>query len=194
MRHAIEPLTDELDRLAGRARDGDARAFRRLAEAVAPALHRLAWRVLGDTMLAADAVQETLIKAAENLRGYDPGRPVMPWLRRIAGRAALDIRRAELALPRSGLDEAAEVPAPAAGRPDADLATMETRDLLQTLAADLTPRQRTVFAMRDLEDVPTAEIALALDMSESTVRVHLARARERVRDNWLRHQAKEASR
>lgn len=182
---------DELDGLAGRARDGDARAFRRLAEAAAPSLHRLAWRILGDTMLAADVVQETLIKAARSLTTYDPARPVLPWLRRIAGRTALDLRRRETVLPRADLAAAEGLAAPAASRPDAPLEEEETRLLLEQLAADLTARQRAVFVLRDLEDTPTAEIAAALGMSESTVRVHLARAREAVRAAWRRRQKQE---
>lgn len=191
MRHDSGASSDDLDRLAGQARDGNARAFQLLAEAVAPVLHRLAWRILGDGMLAADAVQETLIKVADGLRWYDPARPVMPWLRRIAGRTALDTRRAELALPRASLDEAAELSAPASARPDTTLEADQTRGLLEKLAADLTPRQRNVFVLRDLEDVPTAEIAEMLAMSESTVRVHLARARTTLRAAWRRLEAKE---
>lgn len=176
---------ETLDVLAARARAHSRRAFGELAERASPRIRRLAWRVLGDAELAADVLQDVLIKLLDALPGYDPARPFAPWLDRITVRAAIDLSRTEHRERRVDLDSVAEPGATPADRPDRRLDAQETRDALTRLTAGLPGMQRRVFVLRDLEEWTTAEIAAELGIAESTVRVHLARAREAVRRAWL---------
>lgn len=163
------------------AAGGDRAAFAALCRLVGPRLHRIAWRILGDEDQAADALQETLIKLAEGLHRYDPDRPLWPWLQSIAVRCAIDLQRRERRACGLPLETAGDPAGPPSDRPDHCLEMNEYRALLAHLLEDLTPQQREVFTLRDLADVPAAEVAAALGMSPSTVRVHLARARHRLR-------------
>lgn len=164
---------------------GGGRAFDELARAAGPVAFRLARRVLGDQSLAEDAMQETLMKLADNLDQYDPERPFLPWLARIATRVALDLHRRENVVVRLPLSEIDEMQADDSSRPDEEVEAKDDRQLLERLAEDLSVRQRAVFVLRDLEDFSTIEIANQLGMTSSTVRVHLGRARQKVRARWL---------
>ena len=184
MSHSDE-IPDPLENLAVKAAGGDTDAFRLLAGRLAPRVHHLAWRILADSQLAADAVQEFLIKLVEVLPRFDPGRPFWPWAQRIASRVAIDLARHGKAWLKVPLAAAPEMAGPAQDRPDHLLEVHEERSRLSSLAGELTGRQRAVFVLRDLEDWTTAEIAEHLDLTESTVRVHLARARARLRQGLI---------
>jgi len=174
-------MTVGLDQLARRAGCGDRDAFRRLAEDVAPHAHRLAWRLFGDADLAADAVQEFLIKLHRILDGYDPARPFLPWAMTIAGHAARDVWRREHRDRRAPAELVEGCAAPDRERPDRRAETAQLQGALARAAADMSAAQRRVFVLRDLEGWTTAEIAELMECAESTVRVHLARARNRAR-------------
>ena len=173
---------EQLGNLAAAAARGDDEAFQQLAIRVGPRAHRLAWQILGDSQLAADAVQEFLIKLVGALPGYDSRRPFWPWARVIASRTSVDLLRREKLWLKVPLELVPEMACPAGNRPDHQLEIREEGQRLRDAAVDLSGRQRTIFVLRDLEDWTTAEIAAHLEMAESTVRVHLARARTHLRN------------
>ena len=74
--------------------------------------------------------------------------------------------------------------APRGERPDRAWEGAQLRQRVAAWADELAPRQRAVFALRDLEEWDVADIAVELDMAPSTVRVHLARARAHIRRRW----------
>ena len=66
--------------------------------------------------------------------------------------------------------------------PHAQLEQREVQTILTESLAVLSPREREVFVLRDLEERPTKEVAAALGVGQSTVRSLLAMARRRLRD------------
>ena len=134
-------------------------------------LLRCAKRITGSDADAEEAVAETFLALVRNPRALDHGRDPAPYLRRaVVNRALNQLRRRRRApdpLP-------AALPAPqSAGN---DLAERLRRGL-----ARLTPRQAEVFALRHLEGASTEQVAAALDLSPSTVRVHLHQATRTLR-------------
>lgn len=172
---------ENLNQLAARAAGGEEEAFGLLANRISPRVHRLAWRILADGHLAADGVQEFLIKLVGALPGYDPSRSFWPWAQRMAARVAVDILRREKSWLKVPLELAPVITAQAGDRPDRQLESRQELQRLREATHELSGRQRTIFVLRDLEEWTTAEIAAHLDMAESTVRVHLARARAHLR-------------
>lgn len=82
-----------LDHLIARSRKGDRKAYREfLAEAAIVVRRQLARKIGGDGELE-DIVQEVLIACHEKHHTLDPGRPVGPWLRAIAGYKLIDFWR-----------------------------------------------------------------------------------------------------
>ena len=141
-------------------------------------LRRLCRLMLGDPQEAEDVVQDVFLKAHEAER---LGRSPMDWgawLTRVAVNACRDRRRAggwmRFRLRSTHIDDlplAAETLAPS------DAAVSEdTRRRIWVAFRALPRRQQEVFALRYIEEQPTADVALALGLSPGSVKRHLYRA------------------
>ena len=172
--------------------DGDPRAAlsRALVEE-GDRLYGLAFRVTRDPDLAADAVQEAFASALDHIDGFRG-----EARHRIVFTKSIDLlrrRRREEPLPEQ---EAEKLTAedlrlgrgPSWARPpDELLRGKETRAALEKALGRLTPLQRAVFELKEAEGRPTAEVAEILGTAEPTVRVHLHRARLKLRDLLADH-------
>ena len=132
-----------------------------------PAVVRTAFLVAGDRGAAEDAAQEAFIQLLRHWRKVSRYEQPDAWVRRIALRIA--IRRAKRDKKRLEI-EAAEA---GTSRSGADAAP----DLANVVRA-LPPQQRAAVALFYYEDRPVSEIATVLSCSESTVKVHLHKARK----------------
>jgi len=151
-------------------------------------LFALALRVTRDPDLAADAVQSAFASALESALEFRGEAAVSTWLHRIVYNKAIDQLRArgrEALLPDEpdslSDDDARLASAPSWARPERSLATAELRKALDAAFAALTPLQRAVFEMHEEEGRPTEEVAAVLGLTAGAVRVHLHRARLRLR-------------
>jgi RNA polymerase sigma-70 factor (ECF subfamily) len=64
---------------------------------------------------------------------------------------------------------------------DAESGSATDRRVLQRALGALTEKERAAFVLRDLDGLPTEEVARTLDMSPATVRVHICMARKKMR-------------
>lgn len=154
-------------------------------------LYSMALRVTRDPDLAADAVQEAFATALQRIGDFRGDSAVGTWLHRIVYTKSIDLLRRrgkDAVLPEEderGVvrdEERAPGPSAAWARPaDEILFGQETRDALQKALAELTPTQRMVFELREMEEQSTDEVATILGLPAGTVRVHLHRARLRLR-------------
>jgi RNA polymerase sigma-70 factor (ECF subfamily) len=127
------------------------------------------WRALvgytGDRELASDAMAEAFTRAIHH---QDEIQDLSAWVWRVSFRlAAADLRQRSKA---SGID------------PDDGTVDIEANlpDLVRALR-ELPPKQRLAVVLHDYADRPTREVAEILGSSSATVRVHLSRARRRLR-------------
>lgn len=87
---AVDELAGLLTRVAG----GDRPAFERLYQLTAPKLLAAARRILGNSSVAEDAVQEAYVRIWSRAAGFDPAiASPMAWMATIARHAAIDIVR-----------------------------------------------------------------------------------------------------
>lgn len=152
-------------------------------------------RTTGDLLLAEDAVQEAFARAvAEAARGREPRNPAA-WITTVARRVALDALRRERSARRvapmlAAEAERAESAAAADAEERGDDAVFigdERLDLILLVAhPDLAPETRVALALRHVCGVPTARIADAFLVSETTMAARLTRAKKRVHDSGLR--------
>ena len=154
-------------------------------------LYALALRVTRDADLAADAVQEAFASALEKEGEFRGEARPSTWLHRIVYNKAVDLlrrRKRETALPDEDAETLTEHDlrlshgASWARPPDEILGSAEARRALDAALGTLTPLQRAVFELREVEGRKTEEVAEILDLNPGTVRVHLHRARLRLRD------------
>jgi len=147
-------------------------------------------RMLQDTEDADSATQDTFLKAWQALSRPDsknlddPGK----WLTRIAVNTCLDrlrSRRWQFWRKRpQPEDESAILQLAAATDPNAEDQAFanEIRNRLEGALGKLSLRQRAVFNLRHYEDRSLAEIAEILNLDVGTVKVHLFRATEKLRE------------
>lgn len=162
----------------------DEQAFDELMKRKGRLLLGLATRMVSDREEARDIVQLTFLRAWEHRRRFDERWSPNTWLYRIATNLAIDYLRAaggrrEKAEPvRRHLVEVVRH----RREPDlADLGRREVESILTELAAGLSERQRTVFVLREIEGLSSAEVGEVLGCRESTVRNHLFAARKHLR-------------
>jgi len=160
-------------------------------------LYALALRVTRDPDLAADAVQEAFASALERSDGFRGEAALGTWLHRIVYTKSIDLlrrRSREGQLPEASAQDLAgpeEEPLAGGGSwarpPDEILLGTETRKALERAQEKLSPLQRAVFELKEVEGRATDEVASILGMPAATVRVHLHRARLRLRAQLVDH-------
>jgi RNA polymerase sigma-70 factor (ECF subfamily) len=171
--------------LAAAALGGDEAAFALLLERYRPLLWRVAWRLALDSDDAWDVCQEVVIRVWRALPRYRPGEPFAPWLRVIAVREALRWLRRDRhgphAIPLEAVAEILPIASGPLGHAPDRLAAEDDRRRLATALGALSPQQRTAVTLRFYEEMTLAEIAEAMECSEGTVKQHLFRAMEKLR-------------
>lgn len=169
---------------------GDRAAFSQLVELYSGRLYRLALKLLQNPQDAEDVLQETFIKAFRYIHNFDGRSSVSTWLYRIATNEALmQLRRkhpdtVSIEEPLTDGDEEQE-PLQIVDwccLPEQELLTSETRLRLDEAARRLPETLKTVFLLRDIEDLSTAETAEVLGLTETAVKTRLSRARLRLRE------------
>ncbi|HVF34548.1 MAG TPA: RNA polymerase sigma factor [Candidatus Saccharimonadia bacterium] len=168
------------------ARRGDERAFRRLVEAHARALHSVCYRILGDASAAEDAVQDALVSAFRGLDRFDGRAKFSTWLHRIAVNAAIALLRARR--PESSLggdSDDGDAPPLGDALPAHDPLEQAhgaeiTRRLGVALGA-LSPAERTAFVLRHVEQYPIEEIASVMQSNANACKQTVFRAVQKLR-------------
>ena len=149
--------------------------FRAIIRDYGEDLLRLAFHFVNDWDEAADLTQVTLIKCYRSLKRYDPQRPFRAWLYRI------HLNTCKSAARRAARRRLREVRLDAAADPGAPPPASDDTDLILRHIARLPARQRAAFVLIEIEGLTAHEAAYSLGCSDSTVRVHLARAKQALR-------------
>lgn len=169
-----------------RAQDGDPDAFDVLIDRHQGRLFRIAYLVLGDRQDSEDVVQETLLTGWKRLHLLEDPDAVRPWLAQICSRRATDIarrraRRATDAHRPEDLHRHRD-PSSRADPAHASEVNAQMRALAQVLAT-MDPDLRACWTLREIDGMSYRQIAAALDVTESTARGRIARARTHVIDD-----------
>jgi RNA polymerase sigma-70 factor (ECF subfamily) len=193
------PAADEGDEaLAARAAAGEEPAFETLVSRYEGRVYRLACRLTGDESDARDVLQETFLAAYRGLPAFRGDSRFSTWLYRIASNAAFMHRRArarrpaeslEAFLPRFDADgrhcaEPAELGA--ASRADEVLDRRTLAEKAKVGLDRLPDIYRDAFVLRDLEEMPTSEVAQVLGIEPAALRQRVHRARLMLR-GYLSH-------
>jgi RNA polymerase sigma factor (sigma-70 family) len=132
-------------------------------------IHRTVTLVLHDRDRAEEITQDAFLKLLENWRRVSGYEQPEAWVRRVAIRLA--VRECGRERLRLGKER---------GALRAPVTEAETDPDLARAVATLAPRQRAAVVLHYYEDLPVLEVARVLNVSESTVKQHLMRARSRL--------------
>lgn len=173
--------------LAEKARKGEREALGRLAGALRPLICRWALVMTGDPNDAEDVAQRVLMRMLESIEGFDGRSRVTTWVYRITRNASLDHQRSSRRDRRLAekAKRFARAETPRLEDPLDDIEMERIMRLIRTLLLELPMRQQEAFDLVDLQGLTPKEAAGLLEMNPTTLRVHLLRARRRMRGEML---------
>jgi RNA polymerase sigma-70 factor (ECF subfamily) len=180
--------------LVARARTGDSQAFTDLVNQYERKIYRLAKHITQNDEDAEDVLQDAFLKAYEHLPNFQGNSKFYTWLVRIAVNEALmklRKRRSDRTVP---LDEPVDTGEEMVKReiavwednPEQRYSHEEMQKILDEAVQTLKPDFRTVFTLRDIEELSTEETAEALGISVPAVKSRLLRARLALREKLTR--------
>jgi RNA polymerase sigma-70 factor (ECF subfamily) len=164
----------------------DVTAARALVERHGAAAYGLARHLLHDESAAEDATQEALMRAFAAADSFDPSRGTLrTWLLAIVRHAAFEIlrerRRASAIEPATDAEPLLELGVAAGwgADPEKEATRAEQRELLARALASLSPGDREVLVLRDLEGLSLDEVAriIGVEIAAAKSRLHRARLR-----------------
>ncbi|MGI9018328.1 MAG: sigma-70 family RNA polymerase sigma factor [Euzebya sp.] len=171
-------------------RNGDVDAFDSLYQQHFPALVRFLQGRLRDRATAEDVAQETMIRAMRNIDTFDVSRSLWPWLRRIAGNAAIDIIRAN---GRADALTTALSQMPGQAIHEIDLAddTVAEQDVIRRAMEEVPDRQRRALERCYLEGWRPTDVAGQFGVGSNAFEQLLHRARGNLRKAYRNQEGHE---
>jgi RNA polymerase sigma-70 factor (ECF subfamily) len=181
--------SDNTALLVRRAKKGDQSAFTELVELYSERIFNLALRILKNSDDASDVLQETFTAVYEKIDSFDGRSNFFTWLYRIATNFSLMKLRKDKRTIYTDKDMEEQFDNPDKVQihewrdlPLKDMLNDEFRKKLEN-AIDLLPEiYRSVFILRDLEEMSIKETSKILGITESNVKIRLKRARVYLRE------------
>ena len=161
-------------------RDGNKEAFRWLVQQHQRLVFSLALKMLADEEEAKDVVQETFIRVWQRIGDYNPQKPFTTWLYTIASRLCLDhLKQMRRILP---LPEDESVLHRFANDEQQTLENSEWVAIVRMLAEGLSPKQKLVFTLCQMEGLPSSEVEQITGLDAKQVKSNLYVARQTIRE------------
>jgi RNA polymerase sigma-70 factor (ECF subfamily) len=177
-------MTDE--EVVQRVRDGETALFEVLMRRYNQRIYRTSRSILGNDGEAEDVTQDAYIRSYMHLDQFDGRAKFSTWLTKIAVHESLARLRKRQRLVEidaaSGSTEEAMNLESKAPSPEQEVLTQTWKVVLEAAIDRLPQTYRSVFMLREVEQLDTAETAMCLDISEGSVKVRLHRARVLLRN------------
>ncbi len=181
--------------LVERAKAGDTAAFEQLVRQYDRQIYRTALHITQNREDAEDITQDVFFKAFQKLEQFQGNSKFSTWLVRIAVNESLMRLRRRKTSRTVSMDQDVETEEGAIPRdfaewrpnPEQIFSQSELGDILRKTIAGLPPGFRTVFTLRDIENLSTEETAEALGLSVPAVKSRLLRARLQLRERLSRY-------
>ncbi len=183
-----EPVDE--NRVLERVLAGDADAFGYFVRAYQRRVYGMALRFLRDPGEAECVAQESFLKAYQALGDFRGGSTFETWITRIAINGCRDrLKRKRLVVyfhQAAAPDPDGDDPEDRAPSPDPSperlLHAKQIQERIRQAVGDLSPRQQAVFVLKHMEERSIPEIANLLGLDSGTVKSHLFRAANKVRE------------
>ena len=179
---AAAPIALSDGEVVARVLAGDTSLFEILMRRYNQRLFRVARGILADDAEAEDVMQEAYLRAFRELASFRGEALFSTWLTRIACHEALARAQKRRRLVPIGGGESPEPPADSPG-PDRNLENRELQLLLRQAVEVLPDPLRSVFTLREIENLSTEETAELLGLTVENVRVRLHRAKRALRQS-----------
>jgi RNA polymerase sigma-70 factor (ECF subfamily) len=154
-----------------------------------PFAFSVAFRMLGDETQASDIVQESMVKMWKTIRNLKSADSFKSYLYRIVINKCYDELRKRKKNPEFKADERtwALIADKVSENPSIELENDETARIISLLTEKLSPKQKAVFILSDLEEMTSEEISEITSMSKTNVKANLYYARKRIGEMIEKH-------
>ena len=187
-------MSDEESLLVARAKQGDRAAFTQLVSRYSRKIFSLARHMTQNQEDAEDILQEVFLKAYTHLDSFAGNSKFYTWIVRIAVNESLmklrkrkSDRTVSLDEPVDGDEEMVREVAVWEETPEMRYSQDELRTILDDAIGSLAPIYRSVFHLRDVDELSTEETAEALGLTVPAVKSRLLRARLQLREKLTQH-------
>jgi RNA polymerase sigma-70 factor, ECF subfamily len=163
-------------------RNGNLQNFRKLIGISSPFAFSVAFRMLGDEETAKDIVQETMITIWSKLKKIKSAESYKTWLYRIVVNKCYDQMRRRKAQKEITADDKtwALLSNHTSEEAPSALENRETAMIIGLLTEKLSPKQKSVFILSDLEEMTPDEISEITGMSRKNIKANLHYARKNI--------------
>lgn len=181
----MDTVSDE--QLVERVRRGETELYELLMRRYNQRLYRVATSVLRNPGEAEDVVQEAFVRAYTHLDQFLGTAKFSTWLTKIAFYESLARLRQRNRLSNDSASEGQEKPGIIEGLtssmpgPEALVIEKQAVEILEDAVDGLPDNLRSVFVMREIEEMSTAETAECLGLTEAAAKIRLHRARKLLR-------------
>jgi len=169
-------------KLIEECKKGDLSAFRIVIREASPFVFSVAFRILSDQELAKDMVQETMVTVWEKLNMIKSEGSFRTWLYRIVVNKCNDHLRKKSRRPEFRPDEKtwSLISNNISEQPQMEIENAELENLINFFAQKLSPKQKTVFILSEIEELPSDEISEITGISKPLIKANLHHARKRI--------------
>jgi RNA polymerase sigma-70 factor, ECF subfamily len=192
----VQGLSAEEALFVARLQANEDAAYDELVRTYSASLFHVAYRMLGDSAEASDAVQEIFLKVFRNIGGFKGEAALKTWVFKIAFSEILNRLRwwrrrhrfATMSLDEqpNGASAGHSVPSPTPS-PEQLLQSKEQETAIQQALGRISKDHRSIIVLRDIEGFSYNEIADVLGVSIGTVKSRLARARSDLKKSLMRY-------
>jgi RNA polymerase sigma-70 factor, ECF subfamily len=163
------------------AQKGDKAAFRKIVEMHQRFAFSVAFKILLNEEDARDTAQEAFVKLWKNISRYNFDAKFTTWFYKIITNESLDKLKMRKRKERIITPLAETEIEKLFSKNSTDYSNIDLIDIIKKLTDKLSPRQRIVFTLRDLNNIDIPDISKTLDMSVGSVRTNLIYARKRIK-------------
>ena len=163
-------------------RGGNLKSFRKLVESTTPFAFSVAFRMLGDEEKAKDVVQDTLITVWQKLKSIKSAAAYKTWIYRIVMNKCYDSLREMKKNPEFITDERTWklISDTISDGQSPVLEKEEMAVIINLLTGKLSPKQKAVFILSEIEELSNDEIASITGMNKMTIKANLHYARKNI--------------
>jgi RNA polymerase sigma-70 factor (ECF subfamily) len=169
-------------KLIEECKKGDLNAFRIVIREASPFAFSVAFRILGDQELAKDMVQETMVTIWEKLKMIKTEGSFRTWLYRIVVNKCNDHLRKRMRRPEFRPDEKtwSLISNSISEQPHIEIENAELENLINFFVQKLSPKQKTVFILSEIEEFSSDEISEITGISKPLIKANLHYARKHI--------------
>ena len=174
----------QINRYIDLCKQGNTDAFKYIVSEFQQLVFTLAFKLLCNEADAEDITQETFIKVWQNISRYKQQYKFSTWIYKIAANGCYDKLRSRQAIENISLSDDAV----SSVNPEELLQNKELRELIVKFTSGLSPKQKLVFTLSEIEEFEIEEIIQITGMTSSKIKSNLYLARKYIKSKLAQYE------